>query len=130
MPALYNCVMKQPRYTCTCDPDKVGKEGHRSEYIEKRQVVVPLADWIIRIRRRLTGDYSTAVCIDSCIVDDIKKLWYRGIETTGSCCGHGKERAWVRIHPAFFDEMVFFGYERRLTDEDDDDVAKDYTFYL
>lgn len=30
----------------------------------------------------------TTVCIDTCIVDEIKSLWARGIVTTGCCCGH------------------------------------------
>jgi hypothetical protein len=31
------------------------------------------------------------VCIDSCIVEQIKCLWESGIETLGCCCGHGNK---------------------------------------
>lgn len=30
------------------------------------------------------------VCIDACIVDQIKHLWLHGVWTGGSCCGHNK----------------------------------------
>jgi hypothetical protein len=33
---------------------------------------------------------KTQVCIDECIVSQIKALWEAGIETLGCCCGHGK----------------------------------------
>jgi hypothetical protein len=33
---------------------------------------------------------NKTVCIDSCIVDEIKQLWNEGFVTFGSCCGHNK----------------------------------------
>ena len=33
----------------------------------------------------------TQVCIDECIVLQIRVLWAHGIQTLGCCCGHGKQ---------------------------------------
>lgn len=32
------------------------------------------------------------VCVDFCIVDQIRILWDARIETLGCCCGHGKAK--------------------------------------
>ena len=36
------------------------------------------------------------VCIDECIVEQIRALWEAGYETLGCCCGHGKLPTIVR----------------------------------
>ena len=37
------------------------------------------------------------VCIDMCIIDQIKALWAVGCQTLGCCCGHGKTRPSVIV---------------------------------
>ncbi len=34
---------------------------------------------------------SKDICVDACIAHVIKELWYAGIWTVNSCCGHNKE---------------------------------------
>ena len=46
--------------------------------------MVDLPDGIAPERERRT------VCIDECIVPQIKALWAAGIQTLGCCCGHDK----------------------------------------
>lgn len=38
-----------------------------------------------------SGKEKTKVSIDACIANVIQHLWDKGILTTNSCCGHGKE---------------------------------------
>jgi hypothetical protein len=40
---------------------------------------------------------NKTVCIDACIADCIKQLWEAGIKTTGSCCGHNKNKPSVIV---------------------------------
>ena len=35
------------------------------------------------------GQKKETVCVDACIAKDIEDLWKAGIQTLGSCCGHG-----------------------------------------
>ena len=56
---------------------------------------------------------SKIIFIDSCIVDDIKKLWEQGIKTVGSCCGHGKINPTVIIDTKEDEkQMIELGYSR------------------
>lgn len=41
-----------------------------------------------------TWKQNRTVCIDECIIKQIKALWAAGYETLASCCGHGK------LHPS------------------------------
>ena len=40
----------------------------------------------------LTLPSGETKCIDACIANVIQKLWDNGIETIGSCCGHGSKK--------------------------------------
>ena len=49
------------------------------------------------------------ICIDFCIVNVIKHLWACGVNTQGSCCGHG------RIKPSIvLDNSVSAGHYLRV----------------
>jgi len=37
------------------------------------------------------------VAVDACLVDRLQTLWALGIETSGSCCGHGQRPASVVV---------------------------------
>jgi hypothetical protein len=58
------------------------------------QILLPLPSFLAKYR-----DISNrkTVCVDSCIVSTIKKLWDEKIITLGCCCGHGKKQPNVII---------------------------------
>lgn len=114
------------RYTCTCDPMLATTDI----YAHSRQVVIELPIWSPDRRRRQRNGLSTSVCIDQCVVDAIKELWSKGIETTGCCCGHNLMPAWVGVHPAWYIDMFELGYEQRPVEVVDGKAMGLYTFYL
>ena len=40
---------------------------------------------------------NRSVCLDRCIASIVPTIWAAGLETVGSCCGHGKEDASVVV---------------------------------
>lgn len=112
-------------YICTCDPAL-----YNEAYAHSRQIVVDLPEWTIAIKERLRMNYSPNISIDSCIVEAIKGLWAKGIETTGCCCGHNIDRAWVSVHQAWYEDMFRLGYEQRQAEVVNGSVMGLYTFYL
>lgn len=67
------------------------------------------------------------VCIDACIIPEIKFLWSMGIETIGCCCGHGIVSGSVFVHENDISKMESIGYEHyRLPD----DNGRNDRFYL
>lgn len=113
------------RYTCTCDPAM-----YSDLYAHSRQIVVELPVWSYDRKRRLREGLTSTVCIDQCIVDAVKEIWNKGIETTGCCCGHNIMRAWVGIHPAWYEDMFRLGYEQRPVEVKNGVVLGLYTFFL
>lgn len=53
-----------------------------------------------------TEKQNRTVCIDECIVEQIKALWAAGFETRGCCCGHGKERPSVVMAEGYKDMEI------------------------
>jgi hypothetical protein len=51
---------------------------------EDPEVVLEVPKELLPIIRRET------VCVDACIVKDVKALWKAGIVTHGACCGHNR----------------------------------------
>lgn len=47
-----------------------------------------------------------SVCLDACIVDAIQSLWAAGIETRGSCCGHGDAAPSVVLSDGATDDIA------------------------
>ena len=50
------------------------------------------------------------ISVDTCIVDEVKELWARGIRTTGCCCGHNKQLAYIGAIPDDIEKMKAMGY--------------------
>jgi hypothetical protein len=113
------------RYTCTCDPAL-----YNDIYVHSRQVIVDLPVWTIAVKERLRMNYTPDVCIDGCIVNAIKELWSKGIETTGCCCGHNIMPGWVSVHEAWYVDMFKLGYEQRPVEVVNGRPMGLYTFYL
>ena len=51
------------------------------------------------------------VSIDKCLLPEILKLWEMGIKTTGCCCGHGKQGAFIGVDCDDIQKMKDLGYE-------------------
>lgn len=54
------------------------------------------------------------VGIDTCLVQEIAELWYLGIETVESCCGHNKNDGYIMVKKEYAREMKKLGYEPRV----------------
>lgn len=52
------------------------------------------------------------VGIDICILQDIAELWYLGIRTMASCCGHGKIFPSIIVHDDHIQQMLKLGYDQ------------------
>lgn len=50
------------------------------------------------------------ICIDKCLVDEIKALWAAGIWTTGCCCGHNKLNGYIGVINDDIPIMKAMGY--------------------
>lgn len=51
------------------------------------------------------------VSIDKCLLPEILELWEMGIKTTGCCCGHGKQSAFIGVDFDDIQKMKDLGYE-------------------
>jgi len=63
------------------------------------------------------------VCIDKCLIEEIKYLWSLGIRTTGCCCGHNVLDGFIGVEFDDILKMKSLGYvvrknECRPGDED------------
>lgn len=47
---------------------------------------VPTPDWLWDERQHP----ENGIAIDSCVASDITAAWSQGVQTLGSCCGHGR----------------------------------------
>lgn len=64
--------------------------------------------------------YRNPVGIDRCIHIEIRYLWFLGIETIESCCGHNVSGGYIMVpDKTNAEKMISFGYERKLTEEYD-----------
>lgn len=67
---------------------------------ETPEVVLEVPKDLLPIIRRET------VCVDACVVDDIKALWKAGIVTHGACCGHNRIPASIVLDNDVSQEIV------------------------
>ncbi|AVX04338.1 hypothetical protein MXMO3_01813 [Maritalea myrionectae] len=47
-----------------------------------------MAETPVRYRDFFPHSQKEFVCLDTCIVEQVKAVWAAGIETGGCCCGH------------------------------------------
>ncbi len=52
-----------------------------------------------------------SICVDTCIATRIGQLWSRGIRTTGCCCGHGDQPAYVGVIVNDIEMMMALGFQ-------------------
>ena len=67
---------------------------------ETAEVVLEVPKDLLLIIRRET------VCIDACIVDEVKALWKAGIVTHCTCCGHNRIPASVVLEDNVSQEVI------------------------
>lgn len=54
---------------------------------------------------------SKWVCIDTCLVGEIAELWYIGVKTINSCCGHNINVGSIMVDISCRDLMLRLDYE-------------------
>jgi hypothetical protein len=37
------------------------------------------------------------ICIDKCMLEEIKKVWSYGVRTSGCCCGHNQKKPYIGV---------------------------------
>jgi hypothetical protein len=88
-------------FKCDCGP-----EVRVSEY-QNQSVQTPPWWWSTKFSREQNSD----ICIDNCLVDEIKDLWSKGIVTTGNCCGHNHCFPYIGVIEEHIWIMKSLGYE-------------------
>lgn len=68
------------------------------------QVILVAPDW-------LKHKWPSGIGIDVCLALEIQRLWRAGIRTSGHCCGHGREPAFISVWPESVEAMRVLGYE-------------------
>lgn len=53
------------------------------------------------------------ICVDKCLVEEIKSLNHQGIKTIGCCCGHGKLDAYIQVSKNSVKQMYELGYIKK-----------------
>lgn len=90
-----------------------------------QQVEVSIPDHMNDYKEaRLQNGQSPTICIDPCIIDEVKELWDLGIITFGSCCGHNKAESFVNVHDKDIDRMLELGYVQNHPDKSRKDTFK------
>lgn len=56
--------------------------------------------------------HRSPIMLDRCIAPEIRHLWSLGIETLGSCCGHGVAPPSIVVLPEHEAWMERLGYQR------------------
>lgn len=96
---------------CNCEPNVWFDEAERFS----RMLLIDLPENKER-QRRIKDGLSPKVCIDPCIVDEIKQLWSLGIVTLGCCCGHNKIQSIVNVADENIQQMLDSGYVQNHPD--------------
>lgn len=96
---------------CNCKPGLTETERF------SQQILLELPAGDERLRRIAAG-LSIQICIDPCILEEIKVLWDSGIKTRGCCCGHNNPDLYpfVNVSDDSIEKMLQMGYEQRHPD--------------
>ena len=97
---------------CNCVNVKVGSYGN--------QVILPRPKCMIG---RTEGTRSNTICIDRCIVEEIKYLWSLGVRTTGCCCGHNEGEGYIGVIDKDIGIMEEGGYKVSFNKNDLNDKS-------
>ncbi len=80
---------------CSCKDIKMGSYTRQASMLMKR------------------GKWEKRVGIDVCLVQEIAELWYKGIETIESCCGHNVAPSYIAVvnEYEYIEKMKVLGYK-------------------
>ena len=56
------------------------------------------------------------IAVDKCLLPEVVSLWEKGIRTTGCCCGHAKQPAFISVIESDIPRMKALGYEVRFNE--------------
>lgn len=59
---------------------------------------------------RISEGLSGRISVDACLVDEIKALWFAGIQTSGCCCGHNQRPGYIGVFLSQIEDMKAMGY--------------------
>lgn len=105
---------------CNCVNIDFGSEENFAQ-----QITCDIPDHMERYKiARLQAGLTDKICIDPCIVEEIKQLWELGIETHGCCCGHNKAESFVNVHEKDIEKMIELGYKQNHWDKSRKDTFK------
>lgn len=76
----------------------------------KNQIEVPTPQHMLDIGKIGWYEFRETLCIDACLVKEIKYLWEKGIVTTGCCCGHNQVDGYIGVKEEFIPTMKEMGY--------------------
>lgn len=77
---------------------------------------------------RLAAGLSENISIDTCILQEVKRLWSLGIHTRGCCCGHNKVSGMINVADESIDKMFELGY-KEYPNPAHKEYGKPFTFY-
>lgn len=96
---------------CNCNPNLTEEERYAQQVV----IATPFEDYN---KARIAVGLSPAVCIDPCILEEIKMLWSKGIKTHGCCCGHNNPDwyPFVNVADECIPKMLRMGYVQKHPD--------------
>lgn len=110
------------RATCNCS-----KDVKLNSYEGKDMPSVEVPETVTLRYNSPDREKRETVCIDACIIPEIKYLWSLCIETMGCCCGHHLDHGYVFVHEDDIGRMENLRYKHyRLPD----DNGRNDRFYL
>lgn len=56
------------------------------------------------------------ICVDTCIAEEIFRLWCMGVITYGCCCGHNMHESFVNVDEKDAQTMLDMGYVQNHPD--------------
>ncbi|WP_228417920.1 hypothetical protein, partial [Chryseobacterium oranimense] len=105
---------------CNCKNIDFGSEENFAQ-----QIMVDIPSHMEGYKQaRFKEGLSDKICIDPCIIDEVKELWSLGIETHGCCCGHNKTESFVNVHEKDIEKMLSLGYVQNHPDKSRKDTFR------
>lgn len=90
-----------------CNCNNIAPGSHKNE------VVINVPNHIELSYNAPGANKRETVCIDKCLVEEIKTLWNKGVITEACCCGHNVQGiAHIIVNNRSINKMISMGYNR------------------